>query len=104
MGKKLTKSNNKKIFGVCGGIADYFGIDATLVRLGVVILTIIWGTGILIYILAALVMPEPNSDEVEYVIRDDVPESQSSNSGDYNNSESKNAPHSDEDFEKFFKK
>ncbi len=55
--KKLYKSNNRMICGVCAGLAEYLGIDPTVVRL-------IWaalgltGTGILLYIIAALVMPE----------------------------------------------
>ena len=55
--KKLYKSNNRMICGVCASIAEYLGIDPTVVRL-------IWaalgltGTGILLYIIAALVMPE----------------------------------------------
>ena len=55
--KKLYKSNNRMICGVCAGVAEYFGIDPTIVRL-------IWaalalsGTGILLYIVAAIVMPE----------------------------------------------
>ncbi|MEF2644596.1 MAG: PspC domain-containing protein [Oscillospiraceae bacterium] len=57
MMKKLYKSNNRMICGVCAGLAEYLGIDPTVVRL-------IWaalgltGTGILLYIIAALVMPE----------------------------------------------
>ena len=60
MGKKLYKSDlDRKIFGVCGGIADYFGIDSTIVRLVLVFITL-WGIlpGILLYIIAALVMPD----------------------------------------------
>ena len=55
--KKLYKSNNRMICGVCAGVAEYFGIDPTNVSL-------IWaalalsGTGILLYIVAAIVMPE----------------------------------------------
>ena len=57
--KKLYRSKeNKKIFGVCGGLADYFGIDATVIRLLWVILIFAFGTGILAYFIAALVMPE----------------------------------------------
>ena len=59
MGRKLYKSEtDRKILGVCGGIADYFGIDSTIVRLIVVFITL-WGfvPGILIYIIAAFVMP-----------------------------------------------
>lgn len=60
--KKLYKSvNDKKICGVCGGIAEYFNIDSTLVRLACIILICCFGTGILAYIVAALVMPNyPN--------------------------------------------
>ncbi len=60
--KKLYKSNNRMFCGVCAGLAEYLGIDPTVVRL-------IWaalgltGTGILLYIIAALVMPE-NMDVV----------------------------------------
>ena len=60
MGRKLYKSEtDRKILGVCGGIADYFGIDSTIVRLIVVFITL-WGfvPGILIYIIAAFVMPD----------------------------------------------
>ena len=49
--KRLYRSTrNKMICGVCGGIAEYFNIDPTLVRLGVVLLSLTsWGTGILAY-------------------------------------------------------
>lgn len=57
--KKLYKSDtDKKIAGVCGGIAEYFDIDSTLVRLGWILLVCAAGTGIFAYIIAALVMPE----------------------------------------------
>lgn len=55
--KKLHKSSNRMICGVCAGVAEYLGIDPTIVRL-------IWaalglsGTGIVLYIVAALIMPE----------------------------------------------
>lgn len=58
MGKKLYLSDtDKKLFGVCGGLAEYFGIDATLVRLLWVIAFFIMGTGLLAYLVAALIMP-----------------------------------------------
>lgn len=58
--KKLRKSSdNKMICGVCGGIGEYFNLDPTLIRLVWIILTIGgFGTGLLIYILAAVVMPQ----------------------------------------------
>lgn len=59
MDKRLYKSrNDRKISGVCGGIADYFGIDPTLVRLGWVLFSLAYGSGIIAYIIFALVMPE----------------------------------------------
>ncbi|MEE1014200.1 MAG: PspC domain-containing protein [Clostridia bacterium] len=57
--KKLYKSQtDKKLCGVCGGIAEYFNIDATVVRLVWALLTLFFGSGVLIYIIAALVMPD----------------------------------------------
>ena len=59
MNKKLYKSNmDKKLFGVCGGIAEYFNIDSTIVRLIWVILVFCFGTGVLAYLIAAIVMPD----------------------------------------------
>ena len=60
--KKLYKSNqNKMIAGVCGGLGEYFNIDPTLVRLGCVALGI-FGGGILAYIVAAIIIPEPTTE------------------------------------------
>lgn len=57
--KKLYLSDtDKKLFGVCGGIAEYFGIDSTLVRVGYILLVFAFGTGILAYFLCALCMPK----------------------------------------------
>ena len=59
--KKLYRSNtDKKLCGVCGGIAEYFSIDSTIVRLILVALICCAGTGILAYLIAALVMPVKN--------------------------------------------
>lgn len=66
--KKLYKSKtDKKICGVCGGLAEYFGIDSTIVRLLWAILSICTAliTGILIYIVFALIMSDDNGF-VEY--------------------------------------
>ena len=58
MEKKLYKSNqNKMIDGVCGGIAEYFGIDPTVVRLLWVLFSLMGGSGILAYIIAAIIIP-----------------------------------------------
>ena len=57
--KHLTKSSNKVIFGVCGGIAAYFGWDPTVVRIVWAVLTVFTAfAGILIYLIFALVMPK----------------------------------------------
>lgn len=57
--KKLCKSQtDRKIFGVCGGIAEYFNIDSTIVRLILVVLVFCFGTGVLAYSIAAIVMPD----------------------------------------------
>ncbi len=62
--KRLYKSStDKKICGVCGGLAEYFGIDPTIVRLIWAILVVFFGTGVLIYIIAALVLPDRPKDE-----------------------------------------
>ncbi|AWK49631.1 PspC domain-containing protein [Clostridium beijerinckii] len=58
MEKKLyLSSKDKKLAGVCGGFAKYFGIDSTLVRIGYIALILCGGTGILLYIICALVIP-----------------------------------------------
>ena len=57
--KKLCKSNtNKKICGVCGGIAEYLNADPTLIRLAFLLVSALAGSGVLVYFLAALIMPE----------------------------------------------
>lgn len=57
--KKLYRSQtDKKIAGVCGGLAEYLGMDSTIVRLLLVAFCIMGGAGVLAYIVAWLVMPE----------------------------------------------
>jgi len=57
--KRLYKSKaDRKICGVCGGIGEYFNIDPTLVRVGWVLASLFFGSGILAYIIAAVIMPE----------------------------------------------
>jgi len=58
MEKRLYKSNsNKVIDGVCGGIGEYFNIDPTLVRLAWVVFCALGGSGLLAYIIMALIIP-----------------------------------------------
>ena len=57
--KRLYRSrSDRKLAGVCAGIADYFGWDPTLVRVGWIVLTLMGGSGILLYLILWLVMPE----------------------------------------------
>lgn len=66
--KKLYKSKTEKVlFGVCGGIAEYYFIDPTWVRLVFVFLAIAGGSGFLIYLILAVIMPS-NGEEVEPVV------------------------------------
>lgn len=67
MKKRLYKSDTDKMLeGVCGGIAEYFGIDPTLVRLGWVVFCVIGGSGFLAYIIAAIIIPrKPKQLEAE---------------------------------------
>ena len=59
MEKKLYRSRtDRKLVGVCGGIAKYFDIDQTLVRVGWVVVSLMAGSGILAYIVCALIIPE----------------------------------------------
>ncbi len=59
--KRLTKGSDKKICGVCSGIAEYFNVDPVLVRLIWALLVVVGGTGILAYIVAAIIMPEADA-------------------------------------------
>ena len=59
MQKKLFKSTtDKKLCGVCGGIAMYFDIDPTLVRLAWVLFVALGGSGILAYIVGTIIIPK----------------------------------------------
>lgn len=58
MEKRLYKSDDNKVLcGVCGGIGEFFGIDPTVVRLIWGLLALFAGSGILFYIIAAIIMP-----------------------------------------------
>lgn len=62
MNKKLYRSSrDKRLVGVCAGIAEYFDIDPTLIRLLWVLATLFFGSGLLAYIVAAFILPQnPN--------------------------------------------
>lgn len=59
MEKRLYRSRtNRRIWGVCGGLGEYFNIDPTIIRLVWLILVLVYGTGVLMYIVAAIIMPD----------------------------------------------
>ena len=58
--KKLYRVNDGKILGVCGGLAEYFDVDPTLVRVCWVVAVFAAGTGLLAYFICALIMPKQN--------------------------------------------
>ncbi|NLM40641.1 MAG: PspC domain-containing protein [Firmicutes bacterium] len=58
MRKRLVRSRDRKIAGVCGGIADYLGIDPTVIRLIWLIALLIYGTGAFLYLVCWVVIPE----------------------------------------------
>lgn len=59
MNKRLYRSkDNRMLCGVCAGIAEYFDIDPTLVRLGWALLCAMGGSGVIAYIVAAVIIPE----------------------------------------------
>lgn len=65
MEKKLYRSKtNRMISGVCGGIAEYFEVDPTLVRLAWVLIFFAGGSGLLAYIIGAVVIPERRDEDI----------------------------------------
>ncbi len=65
--KRLYKARgHRMVCGVCGGVAEYFGVDPTLVRLAFLLLAAGWGSGIIAYIVAALIIPEPPVEPYSY--------------------------------------
>ncbi|HXD24571.1 MAG TPA: PspC domain-containing protein [Propionibacteriaceae bacterium] len=57
--RKLYRSRSQRmIAGVCGGLADYFNIDATLVRVLFLLLAVFGGTGLVIYIVMWVIVPD----------------------------------------------
>lgn len=56
---RLTRSrHNRVIFGVCGGLGEYFGVDPVIFRVGVIVLTLAGGSGVLLYVIGWLAIPE----------------------------------------------
>ncbi|KUK64456.1 MAG: Phage shock protein C, PspC [Parcubacteria bacterium 34_609] len=64
--KKLYRSDTDKIiWGVCGGIGEYFQIDSVIIRILFILMFLAGGVGLLLYIILAIVMPKsPKKDEI----------------------------------------
>ncbi|MCR4899274.1 MAG: PspC domain-containing protein [Treponema sp.] len=112
--KKLKKSNNRVFCGVCGGLSEYLNFDPTIIRLIVCVLSLFsFGTGIILYIIAALIMPssdtpDPYNDDVDKLKSANVNSSEESSEGKKSRSsgpkkEGAEVPHSDEEFDSYFK-
>ena len=57
--RKLYRSRNQRMLaGVCGGLADYFNVDATLIRVLFLVLAVFGGSGLLIYVVMWLIVPD----------------------------------------------
>lgn len=103
--KTIKKSNNKKISGVCGGIAEYFEIDPSIVRLIYLVLTLATSffPGVIIYIIAAFILPNETDAPVS---NDDINNMKSANVNSSENTSgstaSGNAPHTDDEFNSYF--
>ncbi|MCF8000429.1 MAG: PspC domain-containing protein [Halanaerobiales bacterium] len=98
MSKKLYRSEKDQIIGgVCGGIAEYFGIDPTLVRLAFVLFALIEGAGIIAYIIAWIIIPErpeghsTKSEEDVYDV--EINSEAEDEEGEYKAAEEKSSPH-----------
>lgn len=74
MEKRIFKSTrNKVLTGTCGGIGEYFNVDPTVIRLVFCIAFFVWGTGLMVHIVAALIIPNApvdNFDDFEQANRD----------------------------------
>ena len=59
MNRELTRSlDDRRLAGVCGGLAAYFDIDSTIIRIVFALLILAYGSGLLAYILAWILIPE----------------------------------------------
>ena len=65
MARRLHKSKNRLVFGVAGGLAEYFTIDPVIMRAGFILLAFAGGAGIVLYLLLALLMPAADATSAE---------------------------------------
>lgn len=71
MEKTLYRSkSDRMVAGVCGGLAQYFDIDSSIIRLLFVLLALVGGSSVLLYIILAIVIPEESGDKEEIMDKD----------------------------------
>ncbi|MBV6422221.1 MAG: hypothetical protein DAHOPDDO_03514 [Ignavibacteriaceae bacterium] len=88
MNKKLYRSTNDKMLGgVAGGLAEYFGIDSTLVRVLFIVIVFLGGGGIIAYIILWIVVPQKPYELPKYPFNQSPPESESNSN--FSSSENK---------------
>ena len=49
---------NRKFLGVCSGLAEFFGVDVSFIRIAFVVFSLVWGVGLIVYLISWLVIPE----------------------------------------------
>ena len=64
-------TKNGKIAGVCSGLAEYMDVDVSLIRIVWLFFVIFGGAGLLLYLIAALVIPAKSGDDVEIIVEDE---------------------------------
>ncbi|SFI94424.1 phage shock protein C (PspC) family protein [Treponema bryantii] len=107
--KRLYKSRkNKMIGGVCGGLAEYFNMDPTIVRIVAALLCLLKGAGLIVYLIACIVMPyndeEGFEDDTENLKSANINPEDERTSDKKKNAEKNEKLHSDEEFDSYFKK
>ena len=106
--KRLYKSRkNKMIGGVCGGLAEYFNMDPTIVRIVAALLCLLKGAGLIVYLIACIVMPyndeEGFEDDTENLKSANIDPDEDKKASSKSESEKDSKLHSDEDFDNYFK-
>ena len=107
--KKLYKSRkNKMIGGVCGGLAEYFSMDPTIVRVIAAILCLVKGLGVLVYLIMCIVMPyddeDFSEDDTENLKRANIDPDEEKRTKKSKSSEAADSKlHSDDEFDSYFK-
>ena len=95
--KRIYKSNDKKICGVCGGIAEYCNIDSTVVRLIFTLVFLLFGYGLAVYIVCAILFPQAPVMNGQYYDEQQFgtdPNAQYYNGQNYNNQQPYEQPYS----------